>query len=133
MSKTGAKDVKTWYYQNAGVTICRLEFEVPEIEMFGFYDLALILKGLGISTSGCYNKVVVIGMAKCNPSDIFDETIGKRIAESRAKIKMFKMLERINAKCADKFAYYQSRCVDRVYDCNDMVQTEKAHLFELTH
>ena len=41
----------------------------------------------------CNNvKRVVKGVAKCNPNDTFDETLGQRIAESRAKRAMFQRL-----------------------------------------
>lgn len=134
MSKTNATNVEVKYHQSAGVTVCKLTFEIPEVELFLHYDLSdRILKDLGITSRGCHNRIVVTGKAKCNPSDTFDETIGKRIAESRAKIKMFKILERVNAKCADKFAHHQAMCVEKEYNCYDMIQTEKTHLLQLTH
>lgn len=41
----------------------------------------------------CNNvKRIVKGVAKCNPDDIFDETLGQRIAEGRAKRAMFQKL-----------------------------------------
>lgn len=42
----------------------------------------------------CNNvKRVVKGVAKCNPDDTFDETLGQRIAEGRAKRAMFQRLD----------------------------------------
>ena len=42
----------------------------------------------------CNNvKRVVTGVAKCNPNDTFDETLGRRIAEGRAKRAMFQKLD----------------------------------------
>ena len=41
----------------------------------------------------CNNvKRVVTGVAKCNPDDNFDATLGRRIAEGRAKRAMFQKL-----------------------------------------
>ena len=37
-------------------------------------------------------KRIVTGVAKCNPNDTFDETLGQRIAEGRAKRAMFQKL-----------------------------------------
>lgn len=34
----------------------------------------------------------VVGVARCHPKDIFDTTVGERIAESRAKKALFKFL-----------------------------------------
>ena len=43
----------------------------------------------------CNNvKRIVTGVAKCNPNDKFDATLGRRIAEGRAKRAMFKRLDR---------------------------------------
>lgn len=43
----------------------------------------------------CNNvKRIVTGVAKCNPDDTFDETLGRRIAEGRAKRAMFQRLDR---------------------------------------
>ena len=42
----------------------------------------------------CNNvKRIVKGVAKCNPDDTFDETLGRRIAEGRAKRAMFQKLD----------------------------------------
>lgn len=42
----------------------------------------------------CNNvKRIVTGVAKCSPDDTFDETLGRRIAEGRAKRAMFQKLE----------------------------------------
>lgn len=38
-------------------------------------------------------KRIVTGVAKCNPNDTFDETLGRRIAEGRAKRAMFQRLD----------------------------------------
>lgn len=41
----------------------------------------------------CNNvKRIVKGVAKCNPDDTFDKTLGQRIAEGRAKRAMFQKL-----------------------------------------
>ena len=42
----------------------------------------------------CNNiKRIVTGVAKCNPNDTFDEILGQRIAEGRAKRAMFQRLD----------------------------------------
>lgn len=53
----------------------------------------------------CNNvKRVVKGVAKCNPDDTFDVTLGKRIAEGRAKRAMFQKLDNsaYNAACKNQ-------------------------------
>lgn len=39
-------------------------------------------------------KRIVTGVAKCNPDDKFDKTLGRRIAEGRAKRAMFQKLNK---------------------------------------
>lgn len=42
-----------------------------------------------------YGGTEVVGVAKCNPEDTFDEVKGKRIAEARAKAKAFKLAKNV--------------------------------------
>lgn len=50
-----------------------------------------------------WNNVIRIvkGVAKCNPNDTFDETLGRRIAEGRAKRAMFQRLDESAYKAAN--------------------------------
>lgn len=48
-----------------------------------------------------YRGFVVTGIAKCAPEDTFDRTVGYRIAESRAKIKLYKKAYKFSHKCSD--------------------------------
>lgn len=48
-----------------------------------------------------FGYFTVIAKARCNSTDTFDETLGKRIAESRAKAKAFKISARVY-KCIKK-------------------------------
>lgn len=41
-------------------------------------------------------KLQVIGVAKCDPSDEFDEAVGKKIAETRMRQSVYKLMEKIN-------------------------------------
>lgn len=51
----------------------------------------------------CHNvKRIVKGVAKCNPDDTFDETLGRRIAEGRAKRAMFQKLDESAYRAACK-------------------------------
>lgn len=46
-------------------------------------------------------RFVAKGVARCNPQDTFDETIGKRIAESRAKKQAYSIATRVFNYCAE--------------------------------
>ena len=41
-------------------------------------------------------KITVIGKAYCDPSDKFDEKIGKRIAETRARKQVYELMKEVN-------------------------------------
>lgn len=48
------------------------------------------------------NVQVTCGIATCNPDDKFDEQIGQRLSESRAKVNMYcKYIYVINDKCSE--------------------------------
>lgn len=63
-----------------------------------------------------------------HPEDSYDEAIGKRIAETKARIKVFKMLKMIS----DEFSKYVTNCaaeVAKLKDKNDfLVNREMNHL-----
>lgn len=43
-------------------------------------------------------ELKVVGIAKCNPEDIYDEIYGRHLAEVRAKKKLFKLASALNRK-----------------------------------
>lgn len=72
-----------------------------------------------------------IGVAKLHKDDVWDETIGKRVAESKAKIAVYKMGKKI---CANykKNINILANDVDHLTDnLNKFLQTEEKHLLKL--
>lgn len=63
------------------------------------------LRKTGIITQKAYyiNEIyfTVIGQAFCDPSDKFDETVGKRIAETRARMEVYRIMKEINSFIAE--------------------------------
>lgn len=75
----------------------------------------------------------VVGIARCHPKDIFDATVGKRIAESRAKKALYKFLyyaynkywtiiyaelnsiDRLSSKCR-YLAYQEIKHINKLID-----------------
>lgn len=73
----------------------------------------------------------VVGIAKCHPKDIFDATVGKRIAESRAKRALFKFLYYAYNKCWP-IIYAELRSIDRLSSkCYYLADQETKHLNKL--
>ena len=75
----------------------------------------------------------VKGVAKCNPNDTYDETLGKRIAFSRAFITGHKKFKHIIDMCHDALMV-KSAEMSNIYTIErEIVNREIVHLEELTH
>jgi hypothetical protein len=71
--------------------------------------------------------------AKCHKDDIFDEVRGKRIAESRAKLKAFNVLKRIYSGLERNLINHISKEITPLsLGCAGAVYTEISHIKKLT-
>ena len=84
-----------------------------------------IFKQLGINNSRVVQEV---GIAKCNPLDVFNIEKGKKIAESKAKSNLFKKVSRVYDKIYDEILnisyYYAELC----HTCENIAQNEEEYL-----
>lgn len=76
-------------------------------------------------------EFTVRAKARCNASDTFDETIGKRIAESRAKAKMFAIAGKIWLECSTALLRASQECSRTTMACLDERFMEIEHVREL--
>lgn len=76
-------------------------------------------------------EFTVKAKARCNASDTFDETIGKRIAESRAKTKMFKTASKVWRLCSEELSKLSKQCALSAASCIDSMFIEHKHVKEL--
>lgn len=84
--------------------VCISNVVLNNIEnMFGFDMVIYITQKLRkdkLIPNNCYYidgvSIHVIGIAKCDPSEEFDESIGKKIAETRMRQHVYELMERIN-------------------------------------
>ena len=75
----------------------------------------------------------VLGIAKCNPNDTYDETLGKRIAFSKAFITGHKKFKHIIDMCHDALMV-KSAEMSNIYTIErEIVDREIVHLDKLTH
>lgn len=78
-----------------------------------------------------FGGFVVTAKARCNSVDTFDETVGKRIAESRAKAKAFKIAKNV-WNCIAKELYNNSKLAEeRAKNCKIVEEVELKHVKEL--
>ena len=79
-----------------------------------------------------YGEFTVTAKARCNPSDTFGKTIGKRIAESRAKAKAFKTAKNV-WNCIAKALTEKANMVSTLAkNCEAMEEIESNHVKELS-
>lgn len=77
-------------------------------------------------------QFTVRAKARCNASDTFDETVGKRIAESRAKAKMFNIAWKVWRECEDALVDMAQECQKTSQACVTAMDIENNHVLELT-
>ena len=79
-----------------------------------------------------YGKFTVKAKARCNAPDTFDVETGKRIAESRAKAKMFNISSRVYKLCSDALTKLAKECSNSSVACEQAMMIENDHVLELT-
>lgn len=82
-----------------------------------------------IDYDGCFE---VKAKARCNSTDTFDEETGKRIAESRAKAKMFRTAEKVYKLCTRHLLKLLASCSWTQDNCNQARLVEEDHIHDLT-
>lgn len=78
-----------------------------------------------------YGRFTVKAIARCNETDKFDEVIGKRIAESRAKAKAYMVAFKFWNICAKEIEKLANFCNNLKKNCALANIKEKEHLIEL--
>lgn len=113
------------------IVVCNLKFDIqfdkascerylfPEMWMSKFPELYWA------------KPITVRAKARCHSSDTFDEKIGMRIAESRAKTKMYKIALRAWKLCEEKLREACIECADMAQACEDAYLIEKNHVLKL--
>ena len=132
MRKTKLTFKETKYYVNKEkkTIVCLLSFEVKDPE--NFIEERLIALAINKLYRDKYPwEFTSKGLAKCSDDDTFDEVLGKRIAESKAKKAAYKIAMRIRYAVMEQL----SKLVDKnnaIYDnLKKNVQNEHEHLDKL--
>ena len=147
MNKEKLSIVKTNYVINGTTTYCEITFKFRAMPFIvaAFRDhkattalksnvnpnVELIEKNKTIKVGEAIFKVE--GVAKCNPNDTYDETLGKRIAFSKAFITGHKKFKHIIDMCHDALMVKQAE-MSNIYSIErEILDRELVHLNELTH
>lgn len=78
-----------------------------------------------VETTGTFK---VRAIARCNEEDTFDEEVGKRIAESRAKGKAFATAAKVYKEIEKYFLNCAALVNESVEACEQTVKVEEAHV-----
>ena len=147
MNKEKLSIVKTNYVINGTTTYCEITFKFRAmpfmIAAFKNHKATTALKSNTMPNVEFVekNKTIKVGeaifkvkgVAKCNPNDTYDETLGKRIAFSKAFITGHKKFKHIIDMCYK--ALVDKGCdMSTTYNSeNDIIVRELEHLDKLTH
>lgn len=146
MNKEKLSIVKTEYVTNGTTTYCNITFKFRAmpfiVAAFRNHKATTALKSnVTPNVELVKNNTIKVGeaifkvkgVAKCNPNDTYDETLGKRIAFSKAFITGHKKFKHIIDMCHDALMTKQAE-MGNIYSIErEIVDRELVHLNELTH
>lgn len=146
MNKEKLSIVKTEYVTNGTTTYCNITFKFRAmpfiVAAFRNHKATTALKSnVTPNVELVKNNTIKVGeamfkvkgIAKCNPNDTYDETLGKRIAFSKAFITGHKKFKHIIDMCHDALMTKQAE-MGNIYSIErEIVDRELAHLDKLTH
>ena len=146
MNKEKLSIVKTNYVINGTTTYCEITFKfrvMPFIvASFKNHKATTALKSNAVPNAEIIKSNTikvgeavfkVKGVAKCNPNDTYDETLGKRIAFSRAFITGHKKFHHIIFMC---YKALSDKIVEMLQNSDaetEIIYREIKHLNKLTH
>ena len=141
MNKEKLSIVKTEYVTNGTTTYCNITFKFRAmpfiVAAFRNHKATTVLKS-NVTPNAELSKNNTIkvgeaifkvkGIAKCNPNDTYDETLGKRIAFSKAFITGHKKFKHIIDMCHDALMTKQAE-MGNIYSIErEIVDRELVHL-----
>ena len=146
MNKEKLSIVKTEYVTNGTTTYCNITFKFRAmpfiVAAFRNHKATTALKSnVTPNVELVKNNTIKVGeamfkvkgIAKCNPNDTYNETLGKRIAFSKAFITGHKKFKHIIDMCHDALMTKQAE-MGNIYTIErEIVDREIVHLEELTH
>ena len=146
MNKEKLSIVKTKYAINGTTTYCEITFKFRAIPFivasFKNHQATNALQSNAIPDIGLGKKNTikvgeatfkVKGVAKCNPNDTYDETLGKRIAFSKAFITGHKKFKFIIDMCHDALLRKSGEMSAMYTIEKEIIDRELVHLDKLTH
>lgn len=116
-------------FPEKGIVVCTLECDTQICNHYNIWYSSEWWKKLHKVKYG--GTFTVTAKAKCGTNDKFDEVIGKRIAESRAKCKAYSTAEKLWDVCEEKILEMANICSARAEACRIARRKEAEHVIEL--
>ena len=114
-----------------GIVICILECETG-VEDTGVWDtVSYDWWRRKLPLVDFYGNFTVKAIARCNGVDKFDEVVGKRIAESRAKAKAYRTAYKFWSICAKNIGNMVKFCNSTASACSVAFCKEEDHVKKL--
>lgn len=131
--KNGITIVKTKFFVNPEqkVVICELNCSMQIHKHPANYSIPMGWWDKQFPNINYCGDFTVKAKARCNDSDDFNEEIGKHIAESRAKYKMFRIAGRIWNICNSNLKRMANECSKSAKKCIYAQEEEKVHIQDL--
>ena len=135
MNKEKLSIVKTKYAINGTTTYCEITFKFRAMSFIvaSFRDHAATSALRSNSIPDTELIIKTLGVAKCNPNDTYDETLGKRIAFSKAFITGHKKFKFIIDMCHDALLRKSGEMGAMYTIEKEIIDRELVHLDKLTH
>ena len=114
------------------VVVCnmRVDMQLPKSECWNKIDSdCWVIKAPMVNYIGVFT---VTAKARCNSEDAFDETVGKRIAESRAKAKAFKIAKNVWGCIAKDLSEKANIAGTMAKSCEVVEEVEVKHVEKLS-
>lgn len=113
------------------VVICELHCDMNQQRSIAYFSLHPNMWKKKFPNVDCCGKYIVKAVARCSPNDIFNEELGKMIAESRAKVQMFSVAEGVWKCCKEVLNRYLDECSNKAHNCRDAKFAERYHVDDL--
>ncbi len=135
MNKEKLSIVKTKYAISGTTTYCEITFKFRPMPFIvaSLRDHAATSALRSNSIPDTELIIKTLGVAKCNPNDTYDETLGKRIAFSKAFITGHKKFKFIIDMCHDALLRKSGEMGAMYTIEKEIIDRELVHLDKLTH
>lgn len=137
MKKT---EIKLSFYDtswivNGPATVCRIECSLPlGGDIFNMYFMETLMKRFPlVDFNFDHAQFISTGISKTHPNDVNNELIGRRLAESRAKMKAYQLAQRILTFIADYLDSICQKLDDSCYGFSKLILTEESHITDLEY